>query len=117
MEAHPYRPAPDVSGAIQASLQEAMRQTELKARNTERQLAEALAENTKLLRENVRLTELAGRMPVVTQLWEYFTATHEGMNCSNTSKHMNKFGAEGWELVSSTDSHAFFKRPLVTKPE
>ncbi len=117
MENHPYRPSPDVSGSVQASLQEALKLAQSKNSTAERQLSEALTENTRLLRENVRLTELAGRMPVVTQVWEHKMVDHRNCSVAVTNEKLNKAGLEGWEMVSSTSEFAFFKRPLVVKPK
>lgn len=101
---HPYRPQPDLVPVLQERI-----------RTTDRQLATALDENVRLTRENLRLAEIAGRAPVVTQLWEYWVEPHNGLNCDRTVGVLNKAGLDGWELVSSTDHSAFFKRRLVTK--
>ena len=44
--------------------------------------------------------------------WEYKVQAHHGLGCKETERLLNKAGREGWTLVSSTDHHAFFRRPL-----
>lgn len=105
---NPYRTSPEVAEMENRALKE-------QVQILERRFQELSGDYQKSLRDKVELTKKLTEIPVSHVAWEYSTVPHRGLNANDTDKLFNKYGKDGWEMVSSTDIHAFFKRQVLLK--